>query len=144
MSDSSMVGKAHHYGITVGDMERSIEFYRDELGMEELDRLGFESEAFSTFVDVDGATVDIVFLDAGGCAVELIEYADSGENITSTISNDMIGASHFCLEVDDIEARYEDLQGVTEFVSTPQTLENGAQVAYMYDPDGNIVELLEE
>jgi glyoxylase I family protein len=139
-----MIGNAHHYGVTVSDLEQGVAFYRDVLGMDELDRVEFDDEAFSTFVAVEDVDVDIVFLDAGGCAIELLEYTDSGENANEGVSNDMVGASHFCLAVEDIERRYEELSDSVEFVSPPQTLENGATVAYMYDPDGNVIELLEE
>lgn len=139
-----MIGEAHHYGVTVSDLEEAVAFYRDVLGMDELDRIAFDDEAFSTFVDVEDADVDIAFLDAGGCAVELLEYADGAGNANEGVSNDTVGASHFCLAVDDIDRRYDDLSDSVEFVSPPQTLENGAMVAYLYDPDGNVVELLEE
>lgn len=139
-----MIGEAHHYGVTVSDLEESVAFYRDTLGMDELERIEFDDEAFATFADITDAAVDIVFLDAGGCAVELLEYADNAGNANEGLSNDMVGASHFCLEVEDIEHRYDELSDSAEFVSPPQTLDNGATVAYMYDPDDNLVELLEE
>ncbi|WP_433633338.1 VOC family protein [Halomicrococcus sp. NG-SE-24] len=139
-----MIGEAHHYGITVSDLEESVAFYRDTLGMDELDQIGFDDEAFSRFVDVEDVDVDIVFLDAGGCSIELLEYENGGGNANEGVSNDTIGASHFCLAVDDVDQQYEELSDSVEFVSEPQTLENGAQVVYLYDPDGNTVELLEE
>ncbi|MFB6112824.1 MAG: VOC family protein [Halodesulfurarchaeum sp.] len=140
-----MEPSAHHYGVTVSDMERALGFYRDTLGLEEGDHLAFDSEEFSRFVGVDGADVDIVFLDAEGCAVELIEYHDPpGGNANEGVSNNDVGAAHFCLEVNDVEAVYEDLEDEVTFVSEPQTLDVGVSVAYMKDPDGNIVELFEE
>ncbi|RBI60324.1 VOC family protein [halophilic archaeon] len=139
-----MIGEAHHYGITVSDLEESVAFYRDTLGMDELEQIGFDDEAFSRFVDVKDVDVDIVFLDAGGCSIELLEYENGGGNANEGVSNDTIGASHFCLAVDNVDRQYKELSDSIEFVSEPQTLENGAQVVYLYDPDGNTVELLEE
>jgi len=141
-----MVGSAHHYGVTVADMEDSLEFYRDTLGLNEAQTLSFDSEEFSRFVGVEDVDVDIVFLEADGCAVELLQYNNpSGGDANEGVSNNDVGASHFCLEVDNIDSIYEDLrsEGV-EFVNPPQTLEGGIGVAYMYDPDGNIVELIDE
>lgn len=140
-----MIGESHHYGVTVSDMDESLEFYRDILGMEEVDNLSFASEEFSKFVGVPEVDVDITFLDADGCAVELLEYNNPpGGNANEGVSNNDDGAAHFCLEVDDIDGVYEDLSEEVEFLNPPQTLSNGAQVAYMFDPDRNIVELLEE
>jgi len=140
-----MIGTSHHYGVTVSDMDEALGFYRDTLGMETDAELSFASEEFSKFVGVENADVDIVFLDAGGFAVELLEYNHPpGGDANEGVSNNDVGAAHLCLEVDDIDEVYDDLSGETEFINPPQTLENGAQVAYMYDPDGNVVELLEE
>jgi catechol 2,3-dioxygenase-like lactoylglutathione lyase family enzyme len=140
-----MIGTSHHYGVTVSDMDEALGFYRDTLGMETDAELSFDSEEFSRFVGVEDADVDIVFLDAGGFAVELLEYNHPpGGDANDGVSNNDVGAAHLCLEVDDIAGIYEDLSGETEFINPPQTLESGAQVAYMYDPDGNVVELLEE
>lgn len=140
-----MIGTAHHYGVTVSDMDEALAFYRDTLGLDVDAEVSFASEEFGRFVGVEDADVDIVFLDAGGCAVELLEYNDPpGDDANEGVSNNDVGAAHFCLEVDDIDGIYGDLSGEVEFVSPPQTLESGAQVAYVYDPDGNVVELLEE
>ena len=99
----------------------------------------------SSVVGVEDADVEIVFLDAGGCAVELLQYNNPpGDDANEGVSNNDVGAAHFCLKVDDIESIYEDLSDEVEFINPPQTLETGAQVAYVYDPDGNVVELLQE
>ncbi|WP_256474623.1 VOC family protein [Haloplanus halophilus] len=140
-----MIGSSHHYGVTVSDMDEALGFYRDTLGMEEVDAFSFASEEFSKFVGVEDVDVDLVFLDANGCAVELLEYNNPpGGDANEGVANNDVGAAHFCLEVDDIDAVYEDLSDEVEFVNPPQTLSNGAEVAYMYDPDGNVVELLSE
>lgn len=140
-----MIGKSHHYGVTVSDMDEALEFYRDTLGMEVVDNLSFDSESFSKFVGVSDVDVDITFLDANGCMVELLEYNNPpGGNANEGVSNNDVGAAHFCLEVDDVSEVYEDLSGETRFLNPPQTLEGGAKVTYAYDPDDNIVELLEE
>lgn len=140
-----MIGQSHHYGVTVSDMDEALGFYRDTLGMEVVDELSFASEEFGKFVGVENVDVDITFLDANGCAVELLKYNNPpGGDANEGVSNNDVGAAHFCLEVEDVQAVYEDLSGDVEFVNPPQTLSNGAVVTYMYDPDGNIIELLEE
>ncbi len=140
-----MIGTAHHYGVTVSDLDESLAFYRDRLGMEVVERLSFDSEAFARFADVEGVDVDIVFLDAGGCTYELLEYrSPPGDDANEGTQNNDVGASHFCFEVDDIAGTYEDLRDDVTFVSEPQELSNGATVVYAHDPDGNVVEFVEE
>lgn len=140
-----MIGSSHHYGVTVSDLEASLAFYRDRLGMEVVDRLSFDSDAFGRFVGVEDVDVEIVFLDADGCLYELLEYrSPPGGNLNEGASNNDVGAAHFCLEVEDLGSVYDDLRGDTEFVSEPQELSTGATVAYAKDPDGNVIEFVEE
>lgn len=142
-----MIGEAHHYGVTVSDLEESLSFYRDTLGLAVVSRGHVEqgsedARKFEDFVDVPDVDVEVVFLDAGGCQVELLRYHNpDGEDANEGVSNNDYGASHFCLQVDDIDEVYADLSGDVEFVHEPVTLSKGVRVAYMYDPDGNIVEL---
>lgn len=142
-----MIGEAHHYGVTVSDLEESLAFYRDTLGLDVVSRGHVERDSedarkFSDFVDVPDVDVEVVFLDAGGCQVELLRYYHpEGENANEGVSNNDYGAAHFCLQVDDIDEIYEDLSDDVEFIDEPVTLSKGVRVAYMYDPDGNVVEL---
>lgn len=133
----------HHYGVTVSDLDAAEEFYVDRLGLSVVERMSFDDEAFSRFVGVPDADVDIVFFDAGGFRIEVLEYAGSSGNANDGVSNDDVGAAHVCLEVDDLDAEYRRLDADVDFVSPPQMLENGAEVVYARDLDGNIVELLE-
>ena len=140
-----MIGTAHHYGVTVSDLDESLAFYRNHLEMEVVERISFDSEAFGRFVGVEDADVDIAFLDAGGCTYELLEYrSPSGGDANEGTGNDDVGASHFCFEVDDVAKTYGDLRDDVTFVSEPQELSNGATVVYAHDPDGNVVEFVEE
>ncbi|WP_254544689.1 VOC family protein [Halomarina pelagica] len=140
---SRMTYEPHHYGVTVSDIDAAEEFYGERLGLPVADRLSFDDEAFGRFVGVPDADVDIVFFDAGGFQIEVLEYANSSRNANEGVSNDDVGAAHVCLTVDDLDAEYRRLSDDVDFVSPPQTLENGATVAYALDPDGNVVELLE-
>lgn len=139
-----MIGEAHHYGVTVSDMDEVLPFYRDLLDLEVTNRFDAGGEAFDRFVGVEDTDVDIVFMDAGGCAVELLEYRNPpGDDANAGVSNNDTGAAHICLTVDDLDEVYDDLKDDAEFISPPQTLGSGSKVAYVYDPDGNVVEFLE-
>ncbi|WP_232700760.1 VOC family protein [Halobacterium wangiae] len=140
-----MVGSGDHYGVVVGDMDASLAFYRDTLGMELVDRFEQESEAFDRAVGVADARVELAFLDADGYVVELIDYQrPSGDDANADVESNDVGAAHFCLAVDDADATYERLREDVRFLSAPQELDNGVKLAFMEDPDGNLVELLEE
>jgi catechol 2,3-dioxygenase-like lactoylglutathione lyase family enzyme len=54
------------------------------------------------------------------------------------------GITHLCLQVDDLEAAYEQLAAAgMGFNSRPQDLAPGLRTVYGRDPDGNVVELHE-
>jgi catechol 2,3-dioxygenase-like lactoylglutathione lyase family enzyme len=59
-----------------------------------------------------------------------------------------VGSTHFCLAVDGLADAYESLkaQGV-EFISDPVTFElteGSVTVVFTHDPDGNVVELVDQ
>lgn len=137
-----MVGTAAHYGLNVSDMETALSFYRDELGFT-VDRRFPMGDVQGEIIGVDGVEGEIAFLDANGFDIELIAYdAPANENINETMSPHDVGISHFCLEVDDLETCCTRL-GRERFISRPQKVNDGLQIAYLRDPDGNIVELVD-
>ncbi|QLD87532.1 VOC family protein [Natronomonas salina] len=133
---------AHHVGLTVTDLERSVEFYRDGLGLDVRDRFEVAGDAFATAVDVPGASGSFAHLDADGVRVELVEYEPAGDDHTGAELNQP-GAAHLGLAVDDVDAFVDDLPAAVERVSEPQTTASGTRLVFIRDPDGHLVELLE-
>ena len=133
---------AHHVGLTVTDLERAVEFYRDVLGLDVLDRFEVAGDAFATAVGVPGAEGSFAHLDGDGVRVELVEYEPAGEDRTGAGLNQP-GAAHLGLSVDDVDAFVDDLPADVEPVSEPQTTASGTRLVFIRDPDGHLVELLE-
>ncbi|WP_335999668.1 VOC family protein [Halorientalis halophila] len=133
---------AHHVGLTVADLDRAIEFYRDVLGLDVLSRFSVGGEEFATGVGVPGAAADFAHLDAGGARVELVAYQPEGDGQPRAELNQP-GASHLGLEVDDLDAFYEDLPEDVPTISDPQTTESGTRICFLQDPDGHLVEVLQ-
>ncbi|MXR52861.1 VOC family protein [Halovenus sp. WSH3] len=133
---------AHHFGVTVTDLDRSIEFYRDVLGLDVLSRFSVSGEEFATGVGVEGAAGTFAHLDAGTARVELVEYDPEGDDATGGTINQP-GAKHLGLEVDDLDATCEALPDDIESLSEPQTTETGTRILFVRDPDDNLIELLE-
>lgn len=136
--------KAHHYGVTVSNLEEAKEFYSDILGFDVVDEFSINSEAFNTVVGTVDKKAKIAFLDAGDCLVELVEYELSETNMNEDIGPANIGAAHLGLSVDDVSKWYEELVKDYDFISEPQTLANGTTLVWMHDPDGNAIEFVEE
>jgi lactoylglutathione lyase len=139
------VRNIHHVGITVAQLERSLAFYRDLLGM---GIIGIsDDEDVSVIVGLPGARVRIADLDAGnGQLLELIEY-DSA--IGDGSGPNRVGSCHLSLQVDDLRLTLSRLANAgVRPVGEPTRLSasgvwQGCTVVYLRDPDGVIVELLE-
>jgi len=137
-----------HAGITVSDLDRSLDFYCGLLGLELRLRRLYEEREIARIVDVPEATAfDIAFIRIPGTSVEieLIEYQGCDRKGWDGRPCDY-GTGHFALAVDDIDALYEDLSargavfrsaGAVEQVSGPR---RGGKSVYLHDPDGYIIE----
>jgi catechol 2,3-dioxygenase-like lactoylglutathione lyase family enzyme len=133
---------AHHVGVTVSDLERSIEFYRDVLGFELIDRFDVGGEAFADAVGVDGASARFAHLDAGNVRLELVAYDPERAAREEPTLNEP-GAIHVGLAVNDLESFFAALPDDVPTLSEPRTTESGTSICFLRDPEGNLVELLE-
>ena len=134
--------EAHHYGVTVTDLEEAVAFYRDVLGLDVLDRFSVSGEAFATGVGVADAGADFAHLDAGDTRVELVAYDPAGDDATAQSVNQS-GAKHLGFAVDDLDGFYEDLPSDVDTVSDPQTTASGTRILFLRDPEDNLVEIVE-
>lgn len=134
--------EAHHYGVTVTDLDEAVAFYRDALDLDVLDRFSVSGEAFATGVGVEDAVADFVHLDAGGTRVELVEYDPVCEDATAGSVNQS-GAKHLGFVVEDLDAFYADLPVDVETMSGPRTTASGTRICFVRDPEDNLVEVLE-
>jgi catechol 2,3-dioxygenase-like lactoylglutathione lyase family enzyme len=141
---------AHHTGYTVGDLDRSVAFYRDVLGFELIATQEKEGGYLAAIVGYPDAHVRMAHLrvPGGEHVLELFEYvAPSGTRADVEPRN--VGASHLCLLVDDLPAEYERLRAlcVDSFVSPPIEVDTGINRGgfglYLRDPDGIMVELFQ-
>ena len=140
----------HHVGITVKDLDASIGFYHDVLGLQFSNEPSpwFEGEELSRGVGVPGAALRQVSLLVGDTTIELLEYkAPPSETERPLISNSL-GASHVAFLVEDIGAAKAELEakGVS-FYSDVNVVDDGVLAGwrwvYFEDPDGYPLELVQ-
>jgi glyoxylase I family protein len=138
-----------HVSITVSDLERSLGFYRDLLGLREVERHRLEGEGISTMAGKEGVVMQVVRLAApqtAGILLDLQQYL-APRGSTSDASLGDVGHSHVCFGIDDIDGACAELRGRgVELVSDPVSfeLETGVlKVVFLKDPDGNVLELVE-
>ena len=133
---------AHHFAVTVSDLDRAVAFYRDVLNLDVLTRFAVGGDAFETGVGIEGASADFAHMDAGDARVELVEYTPEGDAVAESDLNQP-GSTHLGLEVQDLDAVYESLPEGVEPIDEPQKTESGTRIMFVRDPDGTLVELLE-
>lgn len=138
-----------HVAVTVSDMERSLAFYCDLLGLKEVERHRLEGETISKMAGKPDVIMEIVRLEAPetpGVMLDLQQYVEPEGKVSDAQLGD-IAHSHFCFGVPDVWAAYQDLKakGVI-FISEPVSfdLEWGVvYVVFFKDPDGFILELMQ-
>lgn len=135
----------HHASLTVADLDRSLHFYRDLLGVPVREQVDAAAETFSAVSGEASQHVRIADLDLGdGRVLELIENRDGN------VPPDH-GGSHIAFQVDDIVATHRRLvKAGVKARSKPQPLGPeagrhwaGCIVVYLTDPDGATVELVQ-
>ncbi len=142
-----MYTSVNHTSFTVSDLERSIRFYTDALGMNLLN-VSERDPAFSEKVTgIPGAHLRIAYVEAAGYRIELIQYlSPPGETLDTRTCN--VGSAHLAFNVDDLQGMYERLsaKGV-HFVSPPCVVpagpNKGGKAVYLEDPDHNTLEFIE-
>lgn len=140
----------HHVGITVKDLDASIRFYHDVLGLEFSNEPSpwFEGPELGPAVGVPGAALRQVSLLVGDTTVELLEYKSPPSETTAPLNSNNIGASHVAFLVENIEGTKAELEarGVT-FFSEVNVVDEGVLAGwrwvYFADPDGYPLELVE-
>lgn len=143
------IGRVHHVGLTVSDLDRSVAFYRDVLGCEVVMQQQKKGGYLADIVGYLDAAVSMCHLRApsGELVVELFEY-HSPDLLAADLEPRRIGNAHLCFLVDDLHSVYDRLvaDGV-DFVSAPVEIDTGANAGgwglYLRDPDGITLELFQ-
>jgi len=90
--------KVEHIGIAVKNLDDTMSFYDDVLGLEKLSVETVESQG-----------VNIAFFKTGETKIELLEPINDDSPIAKFISKRGEGIHHMAIEVEDIEAKIEDM-----------------------------------
>jgi len=141
------IGELHHVGITVRDLEASLEWYERVFGVTREFIAHGSGPELSAAVGVKDANLRFAFLRLGSAVVELLCY-DNERDETFDRSNADVGSAHVCIDVPDLRAAYEDLsaKGI-EFLAQPLDLTEGplagCAFAYFKDPNGVTLELFQ-
>jgi catechol 2,3-dioxygenase-like lactoylglutathione lyase family enzyme len=147
-----MVYSVHVVGMTVSDLDRSVEFYSKVLSFEKVSEVEVNGRNFEQLQGVFGLRMRLVRMKLGDELIELTEYlAPRGRPFpVDTRSNDG-WFQHIAIIVSDMEKAYGWLRQhkVEHASSGPQRLPSwnknaaGIQAFYFRDPDGHFLEILQ-
>ena len=143
------ISRAHHTGLQVADLDRSVAFYHDILGFEIIFAWNPRAPYIGELTGYPEADIHATILRLPGSEVvlELLEYRNVERAPVDTRTANP-GTAHIAFFVDDLDTLYADLaaRGV-QSVSRPVTPtigpNEGGRAVYLIDPDGIRVELIQ-
>ena len=119
--------------IRIADPDQSLKFYIDNLGMTLAEKLEFREQRFTLyFIQYEGAEA--------GSQIELTHNWD-----TTDPYDKGTGYGHMAIGVDDLAKTVDDLRaaGVPILREPGPVIGGTAKIAFVSDPDGYKVELIE-
>lgn len=155
------IERIFHINVVCRDLERSLRFYVDILGMHVVDGpfdaegpalAGIGHGAQSWGIAPDAVKIRFAFLrfgdDAAETILDLLEFVEPRSYGAPHPNLQMIGIARIALKVIDVQSTYEAMlaKGV-KFISPPvpitlgDNLLHGIAYCCFYDPDGTILEL---
>jgi catechol 2,3-dioxygenase-like lactoylglutathione lyase family enzyme len=140
-----LIKEVRHIGIVVNNMKKSLEFYRDLLGLKIVRDMDEHGDHLDNMLSLDNVQVRTVKLSANDntTLIELLEFQSHNDNGVRNFYT--IGASHVAFTVENIEKLYQDLSKKDiKFNAPPQKSPDGlVKVTFCKDPDGTPIELVQ-
>jgi catechol 2,3-dioxygenase-like lactoylglutathione lyase family enzyme len=127
-----------HVGLSVADLDAQRDFYAAALGMTAVDEEFTMPEArvrTAILRSPDGLRIELI--ERGGSASQ--EFTDPFDGAGTQ------GYFHWALSVDDLDAAFARLlgAGAAEVSAPAPAVRPGARFAYVKDPEGNLIELIQ-
>jgi catechol 2,3-dioxygenase-like lactoylglutathione lyase family enzyme len=135
---TTFTSKTHHVALSVADLDTAQRWYEQALALREEQRFALPDPPVRT----------VLLRSASGLGLELIERARSSRFRTFADALDASlsqGYSHWALEVDDLDRAFAGLlaAGARRVSAPAPAVEPGARFAYVKDPEGNLIELIQ-
>jgi len=131
------IKRVDHIAVVVADIESSLGFWRDALGLE-----------LAHIEDVPDQKSLVAFLPVGESEIELVRPTTDDSGVAKYLQKRGPGMHHISLEVDDIEGMLAQLKakGVRLINETPVLGAGGKQIAFIHpeSTSGVLVELYQQ
>lgn len=128
------VKRIHHVALLVDDLDHSLQFWRDLLGIQP-----------SHITDVPGEAARIAFLPLGESEIELVQPTTTDSGLSRYLEKHGPGMHHVCLQVNDLAGFILQLKahGVQLINDQPKAGDDGRLYAFIHpkSTQGVLVEL---
>ena len=139
-----MITSINHVAVSVADLERSLTFYRDLIGLEVVRILDCPPEVrLGEVVGMPGCAARIAHLKIGNDMLELFEYLDPrGRPIPTDRKQADNGWIHIGFASSDARGDYARLKASgVRFIGEPVEFRPNVWIVYFHGPDGEVCEL---
>jgi len=141
-----MITNLEHIGLSVSNLERSIDFYCKNLNCEVIRILEANREPkLGKVVGMTGCSARIAHLKAGENMLELFEYViPPGKKLPENHRQADLGFIHAGFTSDNVRDDYRIMkENNVRFVSEPVEFRPNVWICYFYGPDGEVCEIRE-
>jgi catechol 2,3-dioxygenase-like lactoylglutathione lyase family enzyme len=142
--------KTINIGMIVSDLNKTLSFYKDVVGMVQVDRTSFDID--SGFALRSGLTdgtpfhVEVLKLGSGEEATELkvMSFGDKARKSDNQYIHSQTGVQYLTFMVDDADPVVERIKAhsIPLLGKTPTQLPDGRTFVLIKDPDGTFVEII--
>jgi methylmalonyl-CoA/ethylmalonyl-CoA epimerase len=131
-----VIKKVDHIGIAVKDLDETLKFYEDVLGIKAQGNEVIEEQK-----------VRVAFLPIGDTEIELLESTEENGPVSKFIEKKGEGIQHIAYKVDDIDKAIEEMKskGIRMIDEKPRYGAGGAKIAFLHPKStfGVLIELCE-
>jgi glyoxylase I family protein len=127
--ESMQLRGVHHIAIYTHDLARLEAFYTQTLGFAVARRWD---------------DVGIIFVDAGGTWIELTRQDAPDDGSRPRALDQGVGINHLALEVANVDSTFQELMDLGVQVLAAPADYKSVRAAFLADPDGNVLELIED
>lgn len=149
--DKTPVHAVGAVGMTVSDMDRSVDFYTNVLGFKKISDAEVLGNDYEHLQGIFGLRMRVVRMQLGDETIELTEYlTPKGRPFPADTRSNDLWFQHIAIVVSDMDRAFERLRkNKVRYASTaPQTLPEwnkaaaGIRAFYFRDPDGHFLEII--
>ncbi|MBV7273443.1 VOC family protein [Clostridium thailandense] len=139
---------ANHFSITVGDIDKSVKFYKEVMEMEfENIRYNVDLDYIRKVTGYPDGVLNVAFLGCLGLRLELIQYVEPKGKVLDVRPHNVC-SSHICFTTTDIFKAYERCKANNiKTVNKPTLIDSGpstgAYAFYLLDPDNYNLEMFQ-